>query len=209
VYASSHVLKTVPYFNDRKLPSAFLRGDPANNTLQVLFGRFTEAESKDFSEPLDDNERAENYGYHSDSDLEDDEDSMNAKETLKKAIPHTFNPFCPPLGGNKSTPTDGEHKEWVEKGKVIKIHDVAFITYVCSETYHPTADHLADSRRFCSIFTLGTSSLRRTDRRKTASRGAPRLFRYRKTRSLGRPQSRSTDLQTRSRPSHHFSYVDV
>ena len=114
-------------------PSTLLRGDPANNGLQVLFGTFAEAESKDFSEPLDDDECAEDYGYYSDSDLEEDEDSASSKETPKQRGPicargHPFDPFCFPLADRKPAPICGEHKERLEKGKVIKIQDIAFIT---------------------------------------------------------------------------------
>lgn len=129
LYANSHVLKTVPYFNDCELLQTFLRDDPTHNTLGVLFGTFAEAESKDFSERLDDNECAENYGYYSDSDLEEDEDSVHSKKTLKQKEPtrgHPFDPFCFPSTDDK--PTYGKHEEHLEKGKVIKIQDMAFLT---------------------------------------------------------------------------------
>ena len=129
LYANSHVLKTVPYFNDCELLQTFLRDDPAHNTLGVLFGTFAEAESKDFSERLDDNECAENYGYYSDSDLEEDEDSVRSKKTLKQKEPtrgHPFDPFCFPSTDDK--PIYGKHEERLEKGKVIKIQDMAFLT---------------------------------------------------------------------------------
>ena len=84
----------------------FLRGDSGNNVLQVLFGAFAEAESKNCSESLDDDECADNYGYHSDSDLEEDEDSVE----------------------NKPKPTYGEYTECLQKGKVVKIQDMAFVT---------------------------------------------------------------------------------
>jgi len=168
LYASSHVLRTVPYFNDR-MPLQLFSSDPTNNAFRVLFGTFAEAESKDFSEPLDDNECAEGYGYHPDSDLEEEDDAVNPKETLNRTIPHTFDPFRSPLSDNKPTLTDGERGKWVEKGKVIKIHDVAFITCVCSKIHHRTTKDSIDSKPFCSISTPGTSSLRRMDRRRTAS----------------------------------------
>src|ERR1700753_436060 len=74
LYANSHVLKSVPYFSDRESYSSHALYNIANDRLEVLSGTFAESELKDFSEPIDDDERAENYGYHSDSDLEDDED---------------------------------------------------------------------------------------------------------------------------------------
>lgn len=83
----------------------------------MLFGSFAEAELKDFSECLDDTQCAENYGYSSDSDLED-EDSANSKAPKPAGQPTDNNP----------APTCGEHKERLEKGKVIKIRDMAFVT---------------------------------------------------------------------------------
>lgn len=103
----------------------------ANDLLEVLSGTFAESESKDFSETTDESECAENYGYHSDSDIEDDDDAVNAGETLKKMVTlrgHPFDPLCFPLSARKSIPTYGEHKERLEKGKVIKIQDMALIT---------------------------------------------------------------------------------
>ena len=112
-------------------PSVFLRGDSGNNVLRVLFGAFAEAESKNFSGSLDDDECAENYGYHSDSDLEEDEDSVDSEGTSKQTAPirgHPFDPFCFPPTENKSEPTYGEYTECLEKGKVVKIQDMAFVT---------------------------------------------------------------------------------
>ena len=130
LYASSHVLRTVPYFNDRKFPSTLLNGDPANDTFQVLFGTFAESESRDFPELLDGAESAENYGYYLDSDLEEDEDSADSKLT-RQIVPargHFFDPFCFLPRDDNPVPPRGEHKENLETGKVIKIQDVAFIT---------------------------------------------------------------------------------
>jgi len=124
LYANSHVLRTVPYFNDRKPLFPEVTG-PIGDGLRVLFGTFAEAESKDFSERLDDTECAENYGYYPDSDLEEDEDSANSKEPARG---HPFDPFCFTPTDNKLTPPNGEYKENLEKGKVIKIQDMAFIT---------------------------------------------------------------------------------
>jgi hypothetical protein len=112
-------------------PSTLLRGDPANDALQVLFGTFAEAGSKDFSEPLDGSECGEDYGYYSDSDLEEDDDSADSKESLNQTGPargHPFDPFCFHFTDNKPTLICGEHKEELEKGKVIKVQDMAFIT---------------------------------------------------------------------------------
>ncbi|KAF9645620.1 hypothetical protein BDM02DRAFT_3262815 [Thelephora ganbajun] len=133
LYASSHVLKTVPYFNDRRPLSTSLTDRAANDALRVLFGTFAEAESKNFSEAIDDTESVEDYGYYSDSDLEEDDDHIvNLAIQPKETIPlrgHPFDPFCFSLGDDKSTHTHGERKEHPEEGKVIKIQDVAFVTF--------------------------------------------------------------------------------
>ena len=96
LYASGHVLKTVPYFNDCKLFSPFLVDDFANDTPRVLFGAFAEAEPKDFSEPLNEGEHADDYGYYSDSDLE--EEDIEPKEAALKRTRnvkgHHFDPSC-------------------------------------------------------------------------------------------------------------------
>ena len=90
----------------------------------VLFGNFAESQSKDLSDPVDEEEFAEGYGYLSDSDLDDDEDERvsTPKHTVKPEV-HPFNPFAIP----------GEEKicykaERIEKGKVVKIPDIAFVT---------------------------------------------------------------------------------
>ena len=138
LYASSHVLKTVPYFSDRKSSSTLLVDRAVNDALRVLFGTFAEADLKDFSEVTDDSESAEDYGYYSDSDLEEDDDHVvSSGEQPKKTAPlggYPLDPFCSSLGDEKSTHTYGERKEPPEKGKVIKIQDVAFITYAFPET---------------------------------------------------------------------------
>ena len=132
LYASSRVLRSVPHFNDRKLLQLVSEGSPLNvNAPRVLFGQFGEAESKDFSEPIDDNESANGYGYYSDSDLEEDEDFASSKEAptqKRSAGGHLSDPFSFPPVENEAAPTWGEYKEGLEKGKVIKIHDMAFIT---------------------------------------------------------------------------------
>ena len=132
LYANSHVLKSVPYFSDREshFPHAYTI---PNDPLQVLSGTFAESELKDFSEPIDENERAENYGYHSDSDLEDDEDATNVPKLTKKAAgpkKDTPDPLLFPANAKMPAPTYGEYEEPSGKGMIVKIRDVAFITYV-------------------------------------------------------------------------------
>ena len=97
----------------------------------MLFGQFGEAESKDFSEPLNDSESAGDYGYYSDSDLEEDEDSASSKEAPSQKRPaggHLSDPFSLPPVEHEPASTYGEYKERLEKGKVIEIRDMAFIT---------------------------------------------------------------------------------
>ena len=97
---------------------------------KVLFGDFTESKSKDFSkDTIDDEESAEDYGYISDSDLEDDEDQRAApfKHTTKSKV-HPFDPFGIP--GEDRRISSEEHEEHIEKGKVFKIPDIAFVTWV-------------------------------------------------------------------------------
>ena len=94
----------------------------------MLFGNFEESQPKDFSkEEIDDEESTENYGYLSDSDLEDDEDEKLAsfKNTSKPKV-HPFDPFATP-GEDSKIPCE-EREERVEKGKIAKIPDVAFVT---------------------------------------------------------------------------------
>lgn len=81
-----------------------------NDSLSVLSGSFGETESDDSSETIDDSELADDYGYWSDSDLEEGADIADS--------------------ATKSTDTRTERKGPPERGKVIKIEDVAFITYV-------------------------------------------------------------------------------
>jgi len=96
-------------------------------SFEVLFGTFAESQSKDFKEEIDDEGSAEDYGYLSDSDLEDDEDEKvtSFKHTSKPKV-YPFNPFGAP-GGDRKTPCE-EHEECTEKGKVVKIPDMAFVT---------------------------------------------------------------------------------
>jgi len=94
----------------------------------VLFGNFTESQPKEFSkEEIDDEESGEGYGYLSDSDLEDDEDEkvVSFKNPSKPKV-HPFDPFAIP--GEDSKILCEEHEEHVEKGKIVKIPDMAFVT---------------------------------------------------------------------------------
>ena len=126
IYANSHVLKTVPYFDDRE--STFTpnttRTEPYTVVPKVLFGNFAESQSKEFcKEAIDDEASATDYGYLSDSDLEDDESrwvaSFKRFEHIRQWKVHPLNLFRVPCE---------EHEEHVGKGKVVKISDMAFVT---------------------------------------------------------------------------------
>ena len=100
-----------------------------DNLFEVLFGNFAESQLKDFKEPIDDEESAEDYGYLSDSDLEDDEDEKVALSNgASKPKVQLIDPFGIP--GEDRRILWEEHDERVEKGKVVKIPDVAFVTWV-------------------------------------------------------------------------------
>ena len=86
----------------------------------MLFGSFAEAQSKDPNEEtIDEEELAEDYGYSSDSDLEDD---VDRGVTLVTPVA----PVAVPSEEKKILYE--EHKERIEKGKIVKIPDMAFVT---------------------------------------------------------------------------------
>jgi len=98
-------------------PHSISVAGPNAAVFEVLFGGFAEAQSKDFNEEtIDEEEFAEDYGYSSDSDLEDDEDRRVAP-VVPVAVPRQ----------ETKTPCE-EHKERIEKGKMVKIPDMAFVT---------------------------------------------------------------------------------
>lgn len=125
LYTTSHVLKTVPYFNDRECTSTFDHhlSSTSWDCFQVLFGNFAESQSKDFEEAVDEEDIAEDYGYISDSDLEDGGDErVTSPKDSKKSKGYSFN-----LSGEDKVVCEG-HEERVEKGKVVEIPDIAFVT---------------------------------------------------------------------------------
>jgi hypothetical protein len=132
------VLKSVPYFNDRESPKqGTFTNYAVNNALRVLSGTFAEAESKDFSEAIDDNEIAEDYGYHSDSDLEDDDHIANPTESPGIVAPLDEDPSSPSPTTDKSTRVYDELSKRPRQGKIIEIQDIAFITCAFSKTMPP------------------------------------------------------------------------
>ena len=91
----------------------------------MLFGSFAESQSKDFiNGETDDEGSAEDYGYLSDSDLEDDEDDEAMSTTGPKV--HPFDKSAIPSEGRRDACE--EYEERVEKGKIVKIPDMAFVT---------------------------------------------------------------------------------
>ena len=94
--------------------------------LQVLFGDFAEAQSRNFKEAINGEEFAEDYGYLSDSDLEDEEDesSIPQKVVTKDVIQSRAGLSSLPAISNENE----DYEECIEQGKVVKIPDVAFVT---------------------------------------------------------------------------------
>lgn len=133
LYANSLVLKSVPYFSDCGFFFSLSRCKKWLIPFKVLSGEYAESEQKDFSELIDEDEQAKNYDYYCDSDLEDDVDAVSAGKKPKKANPPKSNspdPLLLPANDKKSTLVRGEWNESSGKGTVIKIHDIAYITYV-------------------------------------------------------------------------------
>jgi hypothetical protein len=88
--------------------------EPHLIAFKVLFGNFAESQSKDFNkEAINEEESAEDYGYSSDSDLEDDDDGV----VSPIAVPREDRQIC-----------CEEHEERIEKGKIVKIPDMALVT---------------------------------------------------------------------------------
>ena len=97
-----------------------------NDRLEVLSGTFAESELKDFSEPIDD-ERADSYCYHSDSDLEDTANAGEAMEDAASPEERTANSLLFPANDKTPAHICGEWEEPSGKGTIIKVHAVAFI----------------------------------------------------------------------------------
>ena len=95
-------------------PHSITIAGPHTVVFGVLFGNFVEAQSKDFNEEtIDRGESAEDYGYTSDSDLEDDDDGRVAPVVVP---PEDKKILCE------------EYEERIEKGKIVKISDMASVT---------------------------------------------------------------------------------
>ena len=88
----------------------------------MFFKDFREAQAKDFKGTIDENESGEDYGYLSDSDLEDDE--VDKVLSVKYTVKSKDHPAAP----EEDKIAYEIHDESIEKGKVVKIPDVAFVT---------------------------------------------------------------------------------
>lgn len=94
----------------------------------MLFGNFAESGLKTFDEEeIDEEDYAEDYGYSSDSDLEDDKDE---KFSWFKYVSYwMLLPFA--LFGlllEDESSLCGERVRRAERGKVVDIPDMAFVT---------------------------------------------------------------------------------
>jgi len=130
LYASSPVLKTVPYFGARESTVTLntTRTVPDDHIFKVLSWIPAGSQSKDSSKgPINDEESAEDYGYTSDSDLEDDGDEKDASFKCENKLKVGPLDLLGIPDEDRSIVCE-EHDECVEKGRVVKISDVAFVT---------------------------------------------------------------------------------
>lgn len=102
------------------LPHSILPELPLTR-LKVLFGNFAESRPRDFEEAIDEEEFPEDYGYLSDSDLEDSEDEISLPKPATEPKAYPFG-----LPSKSETILEG-HEEHEGKGKVVKIPDMAFV----------------------------------------------------------------------------------
>jgi len=181
LYANSHVLKSVPYFDACEFLLCSLRGVWGDPSPGVLSGPFSESEIKDFTETVDNGEFAEDYGYSSDSDLEEDWDFES--------------PAPPQKDGTQPSQEAlyGQYKEHVQMGKVIRIKDVAFITCVYHTSVFLISQRAKASKRSCFIYTPIQSRSHRLGLKKTASQGVPKLPGHQRGKHLNHRQNQSTD----------------
>ena len=110
------------------LPRSIASAQSLNVAFKVLPKNSATVQSKDLRKnAIDREEHAEDYGYLSDSDLEDDEDEKvpSVKQKSKSKV-HQFE-SCGVPGGDRRIPCE-EHEEYTAQGKVVKIPDVAFVT---------------------------------------------------------------------------------
>jgi len=107
LYANSVVLKTVPHFNTRESPRNMSDFHVVTPDQLVLSGNYCEAATRDLDEDTADGDAiGENYGYDSDSDLEDAEDLKAMEEPPPRG--HLFDPFCFSLEDNDGSESSGD-----------------------------------------------------------------------------------------------------
>lgn len=159
LYANSHVLKSVPYFDDREFPLHIPYKAQGDTPPGVLSGPFSESEIKDFSETVDNGEFADDYGYLSDSDLEEDWDFESP------ARPNTRSQSPKP---RQLEDTSCQYREHAWRGRVIKIEDVAFITCVRPKSIIFPSQLVAVFKLFCFTSTQIRSSSRHLDPKRIA-----------------------------------------
>lgn len=83
---------------------------------------------KDLKVPVDKDDSAEDFRYFSDNDLEENEDEKSESPSAEHASTvetHPFNLFATP---DKDKFSFVVNLERAEKGKVVKIPDVVFVT---------------------------------------------------------------------------------
>ena len=97
----------------------------------MLFGNFLEAQLRSLREAIDEQEFAEDYGYSSDSDIEDEEDEWRIQRcgVAKYGIESGVRGLSgSPAISSKDKIVYEDHDECVEQGRVVKIPDVAYVT---------------------------------------------------------------------------------
>jgi hypothetical protein len=94
------------------------------------------------------------------------------------------------------------YKEEMKEGKVVRVQDIAFITYVAHITPVPLSDLPISpvSKRFSFTYTRVISSLRPSDRNSAAKPGLLKLSLSPQTTYPDLPQSPSTALPIRYTP---------
>ena len=162
----------------------------------VLSGSFSESEIRDFSETVDNGELADDYGYLSDSDLEEDWDFESLSPQTPPSKPRQQDQDAPHY----------EYKEHPQMGRVIKIQDVAFITCVHPKSIFSLSQLEIASKRFCFTYTPVLSGSRHLDLKKIASQGVLRLPGHERVKYPGHHRNRSIDWQTRFPTQPHLRF---
>ena len=172
--------------------------------LEVFSSEFKEAKITDLSEPIDEDDWADNYGYSSDSDLEDDTNARPETSSSSRSdddsdrdwngpepVSHPIDESAPAL---ENGVTDFKGGEGSSKSVISHSSRMSFQVH----TPH-SAKNFPDSRPSCFIYTPVTLDLHVMDQRRIASQGVsrwpPQIIQY-----LYRRQSQSSDSRTRYCP---------